>query len=74
MTYSVVLGGKSFETFDDAVSALASSIGPGVVRKTVAVASPSVYYKSGELMVGFELVRHPSFKGYIEAADRRTGS
>ncbi len=74
MTYSVLLGGKSFETFDDAVRAIAPVIGPGVVRKNAALASPSVYYKSGEQMVGFEIVRHPSFKGYIEAADRRTGS
>ncbi len=71
---SPLLGGRTFDKIDDAMSALAGQIGGSIVKRFSSLASPWQYYDAGDKHVGFEIVRHPAFKSAVESADRRAAS
>ncbi len=66
-----MLGGRSFETLEDAMKALAGEIGGSIERRRAPLAFPKVYYQAGDKKVGFDVIGHPIFKEFKAAADAK---
>ncbi len=71
MVKTPMLGGQSFEMLEDAMKALAGEIGGSIERRRAPLAFPKVYYQAGDKKVGFDVIRHPIFKEFREAADAK---